>query len=147
MTSDELWRDIDIPNFEGFYQISSFGRVKTVKARRGATIGKILKPRDNRGYLNVSLANGITRKKFGLSRLVALAFVPNPETKPQVNHINGIKTDNRPENLEWVTASENTYHMWASGLKRQRVHSSSHKEKICQTCRRNWKNQYSRSDK
>ena len=67
---------------------------------------------DKGGYLRVTLL-GETRK---VHRLVAIAFIPNPERKTQVNHINGIKTDNRVENLEWVTHSENMIHAYKTGL-------------------------------
>ena len=68
--------------------------------------------KDNNGYLRVSLLG----KTCKVHRLVASAFIPNPENKPTVNHINGIKTDNRADNLEWATRSENTQHAYDSGL-------------------------------
>lgn len=65
----------------------------------------------NRGYLRVSLSyGGMKHKKFSIHRLVAAAFIPNPQNLPQVNHINGDKTDNRVENLEWCTAIQNLNH-------------------------------------
>lgn len=106
----EIWRDID--GYEGLYQVSNFGRVKSFW--RG---GRILKPNLNRcGYLQVTLCCGGKQKHMYVHRLVAQAFVPNPESKCEVNHIDGDKTDNRAENLEWSTAFENMRHAYATGL-------------------------------
>ena len=79
--------------------------------------GKKLKPcKDKYGYYKVILTNNGVRKEFTIHRLVAKAFIPNPENKPTVNHKNGIKTDNNVNNLEWATIKENQIHKWENGL-------------------------------
>lgn len=100
LENNEVWRDIK--GYPG-YQISSLGRVWNVKTQR------MLKPSEMpSGYCQINLvaANG-KRKKELVHRLVAINFIDNPEGKPEVNHINHIRNDNRLENLEWVTHGEN----------------------------------------
>lgn len=70
----------------------------------------------SKGYKSVHLCNGAKPKSFYIHRLIALAFIDNPFNKPFVNHINGVMTDNRIENLEWCTAKENIIHAYATGL-------------------------------
>ena len=93
----EIWADIK--NYEGIYQISNKGNIKNIKR------DKYLKPRlDKYGYLRVILCKkGTHYKNFQIHRLVAEAFIPNPENKPQVDHINTIRTDNNVENLRTIT--------------------------------------------
>ena len=101
----EIWRDIEA--YEGLYKVSNFGRVKSFHFGRE----KLLKAGvSNTGYANVSLTKNKTKKNFHIHVLVARAFLPNPEGKREVNHIDGDKTNNCVENLEWVTGSENTRH-------------------------------------
>jgi hypothetical protein len=71
-------------------------------------------------YLYVGLYDKPRKLLAPVHRLVAEAFIPNPDNKPEVNHINGIKTDNRAENLEWVTRKENEAHAFRIGLKKRR---------------------------
>lgn len=122
--TQEIWKDI--PGYKGLYQISNFGRVKSLK-RLAAKVHKQLVPErvlkpvlTYYGYYQCTLAisnAGIRDKTLKIHRLVALAFIPNPENKPEVNHINGIKTDNRIKNLEWCTIKENHIHAKNHGLK------------------------------
>lgn len=106
----ETWKDI--LRYEGLYQVSSLGRVRSNYSNgRKKSMDGILKQRDNcYGYLNVHLYKNSKRKAFLVHRIVAESFIPNPEVKNQVNHKNGNKTDNQVENLEWVDQSENQKH-------------------------------------
>lgn len=79
---------------------------------------RFIKPQSNGNYYKVTLSIQGKEKQFLVHRLVAKAFIPNPENKPEVNHINGDKFDNRAENLEWVTASENQIHSVKTNLKK-----------------------------
>lgn len=97
---EEVWRDIT--EYEGFYQVSTLGRVKNSRS------GRILKGRKTRnGYLKVDLCKNGKPKSYLVHRLVAQAFIPNPQNKPEVNHIDEDKENNYVENLEWCTAKEN----------------------------------------
>lgn len=107
---EEIWKDIK--GYEGKYQISNLGRVKSLNYNT-----KILKYNsDGHGYLKVILYKNNKRKSHRVHRLVAEAFIPNLEDKNQVNHINGNKQDNRAFNLEWCTAKENVQHSLNTGL-------------------------------
>lgn len=111
----EIWKDIQ--GYESIYQVSNFGNVKSLQSGNHHSKIKILTPicADGR-YLRVTLYKQKKPKYFPVHRLVAMAFIPNPENKPQVNHINGNKKDNRVENLEWCTSSENNLHAYKSGI-------------------------------
>jgi hypothetical protein len=121
----EIWKSIS--GFEGMYEISNLGRVKSLmRFSRKVAHGNVFMTTEivmknhllNSGYLKVGLKRpGIKlAKQCTIHRLVAGAFLSNPESKSQVNHKNGIKTDNRLENLEWVTRSENQLHAISTGL-------------------------------
>jgi hypothetical protein len=117
-TQIETWKPV--VGYEGIYEVSSFGNIKSLlKIRKGASY---IKKCGNtpQGYLNIILSINKRPKTFLVHRLVAIAFLPNPKNKRCVNHKNGIKSDNRLINLEWVTHSENNIHAFNIGLRVQR---------------------------
>lgn len=108
----EIWKDVN--GFEGLYKISSYGRICSLERMKLDNGGyapvrrRILKPQLNKdGYLMVRLFNNSKQLDISVHRLVALNFIPNPHKYLQVNHLDEIKTNNRVENLEWVTPKMN----------------------------------------
>lgn len=128
--SNEIWKDI--PGYEGFYQISNMGRVKglerTIVYKNNYVHkyeSKVKKQKITEdGYLRVGLNKSNNQKWITVHRLVALAFIPNPNNKETVNHINENKKDNRVENLEWMTRIENQSY----GTARERATKSKSKK-------------------
>jgi len=117
----EIWKPVI--GFEGYYEISNTGKIKSIKREITVSTGKrtinekILTTRiNNWGYIDVRLSKGSVIKTKFIHILTAEAFIPNPLNKFEVNHKNGIKTDNSIQNLEWVTHSENMKHAYEMGL-------------------------------
>lgn len=117
---NEIWKPIK--DFEGYYEVSNLGRVKSlkriIKCRNGRSIHvneKLLKlsPNKNNGYINVWLCKNGQVQRFAVHRLVATGFVENPRNNNIVNHIDEVRTNNEFQNLEWVTHGENLAHRGA----------------------------------
>lgn len=107
----EVWKDVE--GFEGLYQVSNLGRVRSLGSR--GRIRSLSLTKD--GYVKVRLIHKGKDKTARVHRLVAEAFVPNPDNKGTVNHIDGDKTNNRVDNLEWTDRSEQMHHAYRLGLK------------------------------
>ena len=120
----EIWKDI--LGYEGLYQVSNSGKVKSLSFNR-TNKSRILKNAITRGYVHITLFFKNKRKVTRIHRLVGTHFVPNPENKPEINHKDGDKTNNNDWNLEWVTSYENSIHAIHTGLSStfgENVHTS-----------------------
>lgn len=119
---EEIWKDIK--GYEGYYKISNFGRVKRMKRITKFNDGRLYKYNEkivniNKGkigYFVVDLYKNTKRMTFYIHRLVAEAFIPNPDNLPQVNHRDGNKLNNDIDNLEWVSAKQNCQHAYDNNL-------------------------------
>lgn len=118
---NEIWRKIE--GFEN-YEVSNLGNVRSLKNKK-VKILKLIKRET--GYIFINLYKNKKIHHKSVHRLVASTFIPNPQNKFQVNHIDGDKTNNKVENLEWCTAKENSQHAWNTGLSRM---TKEHKKKI-----------------
>ena len=135
MNTIEVWKAI--PGYEGIYEVSDQGNVRSLdryvyrptllwgQAAMTFCEGRELKPqRDKKGYLEICLSNGCkkTAKRFKVHRLVAMAFIPNPDSLPMVNHKDEDKHNNRVDNLEWVTPQQNCLHGTATARQNKSRH-------------------------
>lgn len=118
---EEIWKDIK--GYEGLYQVSNFGNVKSLdryiinkNGDKQYFPGKYLNQGISDNYLKVILSKNNKQRTFRVHILVARTFIPNPENKPEVNHMDGDKSNNRVDNLEWNTRSENELHAYKNGL-------------------------------
>lgn len=136
----EIWKPI--PDYDGHYEASTMGRIRSVDKQTPhprnhnmvlSRKGRILRSElDKYGYPVVTLCANSVRKTFKVHRLVALAFIPNPDNLPQIDHINAKRFDNRPENLRWCTTQQNT--IWRDKRNRPRV--------LCKETRRKFATSY-----
>ena len=120
-----------VVGYEGLYEVSNMGRVKSLKRLR--TKERIIAQFQNhRGYARVTLWKDNSQKKYSVHRLVAEAFIPNPNNLPEVNHIDGDKQNNHMDNLEWCTRSENILHAYRTGLEKSIKGAKHHRSKLTQ---------------
>jgi len=112
---NEIWKDIE--GYEGYYEVSNLGRIKSLKTNHGKDQILIRKTYDRPNqYTTINFTVKGVARTCSVHRLVAIAFIPNPDHKRTVNHIDGNKHNNLVTNLEWATYSENIRHAYSTGL-------------------------------
>lgn len=136
----EIWKDIE--GYEGLYQVSTKGRVMKLAREFYRSNGCIIRYKQRilqlqkrkDGYIGVSLLRMYKKQSFLVHRLVAKAFIPNPDNLKYINHKNEIKTDNCVENLEWCTSSyNNSYGTHTKKIEeKRRIHNFTHKSPVVQ---------------
>ncbi len=117
MKDEEVWKDIK--DYEGKYQVSNIGNIRSLEyhnAKGIKRIGLLRQAKDKKGYLRCALSKCSRLSTFKVHRLVATAFIPNPNNLPQINHIDGDKSNNKVNNLEWCDNSYNQKHAYSTGL-------------------------------
>lgn len=130
--SNEIWKDIK--DYEMLYQISNLGNVKSLHCNK-EKIMKLTIRSKNYPYYFVGLLKNGKRKYFAVHRLVAQAFVNNPNNYNQVDHLDGNKLNNNANNLEWVTPKENTNRAWQKGLAK---YTDERKQKLSKIAKEKW---------
>lgn len=108
--AQEIWKDI--AGYDGLYQVSNMGNIKSLRGKKQTILKNIV----SMGYCQTNLCKNSKCNTIRIHRLVAQAFIINKYNKPFINHINGDKSDNRAENLEWCTHNENVQHAYKLGL-------------------------------
>ena len=116
----EIWKGVF--DYEGLYQVSNWGRVKSFQWKKNWEIRAT--PKDDKGYCHIALSKNDKTKPCKVHRLVAMTFIPNPENKYSVNHIDGDKENNHVSNLEWATRKEQYQHAKETGLNTQHAKHS-----------------------
>lgn len=140
MNNDEIWKDIE--GYEGLYQISNLGRVKSFIAGNGYKKERIiiLKSFITSGYMRIAMSKNLKQKHFLIHRLVALHFINNVKNKKEINHIDGNKLNNYYQNLEWVSPKENIKHAIETGLKKFKTNKIYQIDKDTNEIIKEWKN-------
>lgn len=128
----EEWRDVI--GYEGLYEVSNLGNVRSCEHFTNGhhLISRVLKQNLNNRYMYVKLYKNHTKRSVRVHRIVAMAFIPNQDGKPQVNHIDGNRLNNSASNLEWCTQSENIRHAIDIGLQDPTIMIEASKKKVLQ---------------
>lgn len=132
----EVWKDI--PWYEWKYQVSNFGNIMSINYNRTWKQKLLMGGLNTWWYKHVCLRKEWIQRTLSIHRLVSMVFIPNPESKTDINHTNGIKTDNRVENLEWATRLENNQHAYNIWLMVQKKWAYNKKSKPVSQLTMSW---------